>query len=379
MLKNFFILIILAACGLKTVAQDNGLYNSSWADSVRAAIQDSVRKSKAATTKKNVLPVTVLKDSTAKMFKKDSVAKVLRKDSLEKAVVKDSVKKNSTIDSSKNVAIIDTSKKIIANDSLQKVAGDSIAAVAINIRNDSIAKANAKIKKQTVVQKGMPGSFRSPVNTDLVFYVLIFILFFLALVKNSFPKYFNNIFSLSFQATFRQTQTREQMSQNFFPACMLNVLFILSVGLFITLFARFYTWTNIPFWQLFIYSTTILGIVYMVKYFVILFTGWVFNAPDAAAEYRFIVFLINKLMGILFIPLLFIIAYTNDDVKKIAITIALCIAGLLIALRYLVSLARIRKNLNLAAFHFFIYLCAVEIMPLLVIYKLLFLKTAIHN
>jgi hypothetical protein len=169
------------------------------------------------------------------------------------------------------------------------------------------------------------------------------------------------------------------MSQNFFPAFMLNVLFILSVGLFITLFAQFYRWTNIPFWQLFIYSTTILGIVYMVKYFVIFFTGWVFNAPDAAAEYRFIVFLINKLTGVLFIPILFVIAYTDNEVKKIAITIALCIAGLLIALRYLVSLARIRKNLNLAAFHFFIYLCAVEIMPLLVIYKLLFLKTALHN
>jgi len=369
-LKRYFILFIILIGGLKTFAQDNGLYNSSWADSVRAAIQDSVRKAKAAPAKKNVLPVTT---------SKDSAAKVLRKDSAQKIVAKDSVKKNLIIDSTKNVVVVDTSKKIIANDSLQEVAGDSIAAVAISIRNDSIAKANGKIKKQAVVQKGMPGVVRNSGNTDLVFYVLIFIIFFLALVKSSFPKYFNSIFSLSFQATFRQTQTREQMSQNFFPAFMLNVLFILSVGLFITLFAQFYKWTNIPFWQLFIYSTTILGIVYMVKYFVIFFTGWVFNAPDAAAEYRFIVFLINKLTGILFIPLLFVIAYTNDDVKKIAITIALCIAGLLIALRYLVSLARIRKNLNLAAFHFFIYLCAVEIMPLLVIYKLLFLKTAIHN
>ncbi len=131
----------------------------------------------------------------------------------------------------------------------------------------------------------------------------------------------------------------------------------------------------IPFWQLFIYSTTLLGIIYSVKYFVILFTGWVFNAPDSAAEYRFIVFLINKLIGVLFIPILFIIAYSNNETKNIVITVALCIAVLLLALRYLVSLARIRKNLNLSAFHFFIYLCAVEIMPLLVIYKLLFVKT----
>ena len=78
---------------------------------------------------------------------------------------------------------------------------------------------------------------------------------------------------------------------------------------------------------------------------------------------------------------IYAIKYTADlmssvEAKKIAITIALCIAVLLLALRYLVSLTRVRKNLNLTAFHFFVYLCAIEIMPLLIIYKLLFIKTA---
>lgn len=342
---------------MRTVAQDSSLFNSSWADSLKSAIQDSIKKNKTAAAHKNTTPV-ILHDSTRVLRTPDSLLRSNINDSINQVAVNDSI----------NHSVINDSTK-----------SDSILSVAIASRNDSINKASKKIKKQVVIQQGMPGSLRSTTNTDLVFYVLIFIIFFLALIKNSFPKYFNSIFSLSFQATFRQTQTREQMSQNFFPAFMLNVLFILSGGLFITLFAQFYKWTTIPFWQLFIYSTTILGIIYIIKYFVIFFTGWVFDSPDAAAEYRFIVFLINKLMGILFIPILFVIAYTDDEVKKIAITIALCIAGLLIALRYLVSLARIRKNLNLAAFHFFIYLCAVEIMPLLVIYKLLFLKTAIHN
>ena len=126
-------------------------------------------------------------------------------------------------------------------------------------------KATQKNNKTSSVNKGM--RCKEIKRTDLIFYVLIFIIFFLALIKSSFPKYFNSIFSLSFQATFRQTQTREQMSQNFFPAFMLNVLFILSGGLFITLFAQFYKWTKIPFWQLFVYSTVILGIVYSDKIF----------------------------------------------------------------------------------------------------------------
>jgi hypothetical protein len=186
----------------------------------------------------------------------------------------------------------------------------------------------------------------------------------------------NSIFSLSFQATFRQTQTKEQMAQNFFPAFMLNVLFVLCGGLFITLFATYNKWTDLPFWQLFVFSTIILLIIYLVKYIVINFTGWVFNVREAATEYSFVVFLINKLFAIVSIPLLFLIAYSDGKLKTVTITIVLCLAVFCLVIRYLVSLSRIRKNLKITAFHFFIYLWAVEIMPLLVIYKVLFLQTS---
>ena len=305
----------------------------------------------------------------------DSSANIQKEDSLKQQP--DSLKQDSSFkNAASSKTIIKDSSSIASNDSLKKVAADSTSANIIKTKKDSLVKAVVKPLKPLIKLPGMAGSERINQTTDLVFYILVFIIFFLALIKKSFPKYFNSIFSLSFQATFRQTQTRQQMSQNFFPAFMLNVLFILSGGLFITLVAGFYKWTIIPFWQLFIYSTTVLGIIYSIKYFVILFTGWVFNAPDSAAEYRFIVFLINKLIGVLFIPILFIIAYSGDETKKIVITIALCIAFSLMALRYLVSLARIRKNLKLTAFHFFIYFCAIEVMPLLVIYKLLFIKTS---
>lgn len=262
------------------------------------------------------------------------------------------------------------------------LAKDS-ASIAINTINDSAKSDSVKpnigatqkklVQKKNVVQL-MQGTRRNAPDRDILFYILIFLLFFLGLIKTSFPKYVNSIFSLSFQATFRQTQTKEQMSQNVYPAFMLNLLFMLCGGLFITLFAEFNNWSKFAFWQLFVYSTGILLIVYVVKYAVISFTGWVFNAKDAAAEYRFVVFLINKLLGILVIPLLFLIAYSNAFVQNISVTIVICLAIFSLSVRYLVSLARIRKNLSVTAFHFFIYLCAVEIIPLLVIYKLLFLQ-----
>ncbi|MBS1745051.1 MAG: DUF4271 domain-containing protein [Bacteroidetes bacterium] len=245
-----------------------------------------------------------------------------------------------------------------------------------SLKKDSIKKAVRKPIPQKPAIQLMPGAERNIPDKDILFYILLFLIFFLGLVKTAFPKYVNSIFTLSFQASFRQTQTREQMSQNFFPAFMLNILFVLCGGLFITQFATFNQWSKLPFWQLFIYSTAILLIIYVIKYLVIIFTGWIFNAKEAATEYRFVVFLINKILGIVVIPLLFIIAYSNTDVQNVSVTIVVCLAVFSLVVRYIVSLARIRKNLSVTAFHFFIYLCAVEIMPLLVIYKVLFLQAS---
>ena len=136
------------------------------------------------------------------------------------------------------------------------------------------------------------------------FSCLIFIVAFLGITKAAFPKYFNAIFSLSFQATFRQIQTREQIAQNELPGFMLNLLFILSGGLFIALLAVYYRWSILPLWQLFIYSAVILSLIYLAKYLFIKFSGWAFNAKSTADEYSFIVFLVNKMLGIFLVPLM---------------------------------------------------------------------------
>jgi hypothetical protein len=50
-------------------------------------------------------------------------------------------------------------------------------------------------------------------------------------------------------------------------------------------------------------------LVYLVKYLFLLFTGWVFNSQEATGSYVFVVFLVNKVMGVLLIPFLLIFAF----------------------------------------------------------------------
>jgi hypothetical protein len=318
----------------------------------------------------------------AKAAHKDSLKRdSIRKDSLRKVFLhRDSLRRDSLKQDSAYIATflqnLDNDDSVSSTSPVANIADSLTDTLKRDSLEAGIQSPPKKVLPKKEVIKLMQGTKRNIASQDIVFYILMFLVLLLGLIRTSFPKYFDSIFSLSFQATFRQTQTKEQMAQNFFPAFMLNVLFVFCGGLFITLFASFNQWTVIPFWELFIYSTGILLIIYLSKYIVISFTGWVFNAKDAATEYRFVVFLINKLLAILLIPLLFLIAYADVGVKQICITIAICLAIFSLAVRYLVSLARIRKNLSITAFHFFIYLCAVEIAPLLVIYKMLFQQTS---
>lgn len=212
---------------------------------------------------------------------------------------------------------------------------------------------------------------RKAQGKELLFYVLTGLVAALAAIRLIFPKYVKNLFLLFMQTSIRQKQTREQLLQNNLASVLLNILFVLSAGLYTTLLIQYKHWVDISFYQLLLYCLAILSIIYLGKFLFLAFSGWVFNVPDATNAYTFIVFLVNKVLGIILIPFVLLITFSPLPIKQITITISAGAALLLFLYRYLVSFGVIRANLKVSAFHFFLYLCAVELLPLLLIYKLL--------
>lgn len=232
-----------------------------------------------------------------------------------------------------------------------------------------------KLTKPVAPPPGMPGVPRVRDNKDELFYILAGALLFLGIVKVAYPKYFQNTFRFIFQTSLRQKQTPEQIVQGYIPGFLLNLLFFIVGGITIALFCRRmlpYNFLKGPLWLVILFCTAVLAAVYLVKYLVAVFAGWVFNAKQAAGTYSFIVFLINRFIGIVLLPLVVLISFYNDETQVVMFTIAAAILILMLLYRYILSLTLVRKNLKVSALHFFIYLCAVEVMPLLVIFKVLF-------
>ncbi len=213
--------------------------------------------------------------------------------------------------------------------------------------------------------------YRKERSKDFLFYLLLAIVTLLALIKVAFPKYFRNLFLLFFQTSLRQKQTREQLLQDQLASLLINFLFLVSTGLFITLLIQYKGWSGMDFWVLYAYVTALLLVIYSGKYLFILFAGWVFNNKEAAQGYIFLVSMVNRIMGVLLIPLTILMALGNENILAVVATLSMGLVALLLLYRYLVSFGSLRNELKINAFHFFLYLCAVEVLPMLLIYKLL--------
>jgi hypothetical protein len=207
---------------------------------------------------------------------------------------------------------------------------------------------------------------------DALFYLLVGMLFFFAIVKLAFGRYLSNLLTLFFRVSMRQQQIRDQVIQSPFPSIMLNLLFVLSAGLYASFLLQFYGYAGDgQFWSYFLYSALALTFIYLVKFLFLQVTGWIFNIKKAVETYGFIVFMTNKIIGIFLLPFLVILSFSSHLITLICVTASLAMIGIFYFYRIVASFKSLRKEINISGLHFFLYLCAFEIAPLLLIYKVL--------
>lgn len=211
-----------------------------------------------------------------------------------------------------------------------------------------------------------------PNSKDSLFYLLLAILFYFALVRIFYEKYFNNLLTLFFRVSLRQQQIREQVLQAPLPSLLLNILFLITGGFYASYLLRYYHLAgDIHFWVLYLNCMIGLGVIYLTKFLVLKACGWIFGIFRATDTYTFVVFLVNKMLGIFLLPFLILITFSESVAREIYVTLSLIMLLVFLVYRVFASFKAIRGEIKLTPFHFFLYLCAFEIAPLLLIYKVL--------
>ena len=207
---------------------------------------------------------------------------------------------------------------------------------------------------------------------ELLFYTLIILLLFFALIRFSFSKYLSDLFRVVFRTTLKQRQIGEQLIQTPLPSLLLNFFFLLTSSLYINfVLQHYYLVRNYNFWLLYLYCFVALSVIYAIKFLSLKFSGWLFNISETTNDYIFIVFMINKIIGIYLLPFLVLLAFTDSNVYQVAFALSYLGVFALLAYRIILSYGLVSNQIRVNPFHFFLYLCAFEIVPLFVIYKAL--------
>lgn len=218
---------------------------------------------------------------------------------------------------------------------------------------------------------------RNMASKDWLFYLLLGVCFLLAAIRLTFYKYFKDLFRAFFNPTLSQRQLREQLAQTPIPSMVMNFFFAVSMGLFLFLVMQYRQFTTQANLALLIPALILLiGAIYLFKFLFLRFSGWLFGSRELVAAYIFILYLINKVMGVVLVPFLVILAFSPDPIAEVSLYISVFIIVLLIVYRYVRAYGLVKNYISIGKFHFFIYLCGFEIVPVLIIAKwvLLWLK-----
>lgn len=207
---------------------------------------------------------------------------------------------------------------------------------------------------------------------NLFFYLLFGEVFILALLRFFYSRYFDNLFRVFFNTSLRQSQLTDQLLQAKQVSLFYNLLFVITGGIYVYLLLVHFKLLHTSDIKLGL-GMCILGlaVIYFFKFLILKFTGWITGYKEVVNTYLFIIFLINKILSVLLLPLVIIMAFSSVGLQVAAVYISFFIIGLLFLFRFLRSYGLLQHQIKVGRFHFFMYIIGIELLPLMLIYKAL--------
>jgi hypothetical protein len=294
----------------------------------------------------------------ARRHRRDSLARVARLQALQDSV-------------GRSRALLDSARSQALSDSVAKahIIQDSLA------RHDSLAKAAMMAARPpkgptAVASNTRAGTPKIRLSKDLLFYVILCMFLWVGILKSGYEKYYSDLFTVFFRSSLRQHQIREQLLQARLPSLLFNLFFIGSAGTFLYLLASGHSIRiGHAEWQLWVASVGAVAFLYSAKFVGLKLSGWIFGMGGAADTYIFIVFLVNKILGVALLPVLILLAFSKEPLSSIGATLGILLVVGMLVYRFVRSYRPVWEEVQMSRFHFFLYLCAFEIAPLLLIYK----------
>lgn len=213
-------------------------------------------------------------------------------------------------------------------------------------------------------------------SKNFLFWIFLVSLILMAfVVANARAAIANAYAAISSDSALRQIY-KEPIGWGSVAYLALYVLFWLNLAIFIYLLLAHYGIAS-QYGKLTTFMICLggVGLIYMVRHSVLYIISKVFPIEKEVRTYNFIILTVGILLGLILMPLNIFIAYAPDSLSQLFIYGAYAAILLAYLVRSLRGLTVASPFLIDNKFHFLLYLCTVEFAPLLILIKMILLKT----
>jgi hypothetical protein len=225
---------------------------------------------------------------------------------------------------------------------------------------------------QLPLMHNSPQTYNKP-NPDWFTIILFVIIFGFVWIRVFYQRILRQIINAFFNSSVSNQIVRDENILIQRASVMLSIMYYLVAALFLYQLSIAFNWQS--FWltdgfsRLIIFAFLI-AFTYSAKMILLKIIGYVLDIDKAVASYIFNIFLMNNILGLALLPLVIMIAYVSTPYTYIIFRLALFIIGATYCYRLFRGVTIGTTIPKFSIFYLFLYLCAFEIAPLALIYKI---------
>lgn len=256
---------------------------------------------------------------------------------------------------------IDTSSSLSVLDTPARINPFELSDEEVNEEDVAIeAEAEALPAKEIKTENN---DRRRPSKGIQIFFLLLSLLFliFIVNVERSFVRDLWKVISNENYSSLHLRNQRNTMRQ--ILLIMGYIVFILQAGIFLYHALLLFGYRGELFDNVWTCIAVVL-MVYLIRHSVIAYLRWLFNNEKEMTLFSFDISIFNIMVGLVLLPINVLINFGPENMLKPLIIIGVIIALLAYLMRQLRWMLTARHLITHSLFLFFIYLCAIEILPL---------------
>jgi hypothetical protein len=202
--------------------------------------------------------------------------------------------------------------------------------------------------------------------------VLMLCFMFFAGIQYNYFKRVQQLFKAFAVARFFSQLARESNLFKERATVLLFSMYVVVLSFFLTMTSLYYSGNKDELGGLLLFLKVLAGVIvfYFLKIILFSFTGRLFKSSKEAADYILSIYVFGQVMGIVLLPFSVVLTYFPSEFVLILFFVIFGISYFYRAIRGMIF---IYSGLNAPAYYLFLYLCTLEILPLVIIAKYIML------